>query len=157
MRFVSTDERLIGAFVRARAAYAAALVVSAWVLAGCSAAPTRPAGVAVGHQGSAWETVFATPEVDARLGEMGEGGEYARRDGALAVREPRPLLATEQWPERERATIERHRRITFPRRAETMIFFLPERRAVRYYLLPPSRRHRPPPRRHHHHHYHYVR
>jgi len=99
-------------------------------LVGCAARAPASAGPAPGaraERAGTWDQVFlAAGEGDAPP----EAPAWAttRRDGALAVHAPEPLLATAQWPEPARASLEHRRIVTFPRRADSMIFFLSERR-----------------------------
>jgi hypothetical protein len=101
-------------------------------LAGCAGpVPRREASAAAyaGNQGSASETVFSTPEVADALALSNEpvGPEYARRDSLLSADPRGPLLATAEWPEPARASLERPRYIRVRDDRDRFTFFLHER------------------------------
>ncbi|MFN7020425.1 MAG: hypothetical protein ACK4WH_03750 [Phycisphaerales bacterium] len=81
-----------------------------------------------GDQGRWAEVVFPPPE---RGG--GAEWEFARRDRALSVRGDAPLLATTQWPEPGRASLENVRRVYIRDRDGSYTYFLPDRAPVRRY------------------------
>ncbi|MGQ0628388.1 MAG: hypothetical protein ACT4PL_09860 [Phycisphaerales bacterium] len=57
-------------------------------------------------------------------------GEVARRDGALALTQAEPLLATEEWPEPRRPTLAERRVINLRASSfgESILYFSEERR-----------------------------
>lgn len=76
-----------------------------------------------------WEAVWLPAETAAGVGECGDNWAWweTRRDSALAVRSPGPLLATDQWPEPARPSMDEVRYISVPSRPETIMYFRPER------------------------------
>lgn len=108
----------------------AAALLAAGALVGCAATVPRGALPVGGALGTASEAVFVRPELAGAIASA-EGAEFGRRDAALSVREAQPLLATAQWPEEERASLERRRYITVSTSASTFLFFLPPTRDVR--------------------------
>ncbi|MCC6322573.1 MAG: hypothetical protein IT438_14185 [Phycisphaerales bacterium] len=102
------------------------VAIACW-LGGCAASsvPRREAGSASrfgGDQGASAEVVFAPVEV----GDWG-APEYGRRDAQLSVREDGPLLATSQWPEPERASLENPRYLYIRDRDGRYTYFVPDR------------------------------
>lgn len=97
-------------------------------LAACQArVHERPRQPRLGEQGAAWESVFATPFVQQRLGDdQSQYPEHARADAALAHRPPQPILATREWPEPQRPSLTRPRRVYLQTRPETLLFFEPD-------------------------------
>jgi len=108
----------------------AAAALAAWGLVGCASTVPRGALPVGGTLGTASEAVFVRPELAGAIASA-DGAEFGRRDGALSVREAQPLLATAQWPEEPRASLDRRRYITVSTSPTTFLFFLPERRDVR--------------------------
>lgn len=112
---------------------AAGVLLAALGAGGCAAAvaPRSPAG-----PGLAQRAIMPDgPGSSAALFAGGawwsaDGGEASRRDEALGLEVPRPLLATTQWPEVSPPTLERRRVIftDFNRSPGTYVFFVPERR-----------------------------
>jgi hypothetical protein len=83
-----------------------------------------------GDQGAAAEVVFLTPEVERGLNTLGRergGVEYGRRDALLGSRPDGPLLASAEWPEAARASLERPWYVYVRDDARRFTFFLPER------------------------------
>lgn len=56
-----------------------------------------------------------------------DGPEYWRRDESLAYTPPEPLLATRQWTEHPRPTLERTRYVWIPAHPNLVDYRLPER------------------------------
>jgi hypothetical protein len=127
----------------------AAILTAAGAVGGCAsdiprrAAPAAAgdpaqvegrAGVEAGAQGGAWEAVFLPAATTANLERTSRSAapELARLDDELPVGRGHALLATAQWPEPLRPTLERTRRISFPRDASTQLFFLPPREVWRW-------------------------
>jgi hypothetical protein len=112
-----------------RGVLAAAVVVAA---CGVGCAPVGRAGDSGAMEESARLAVRGTGEQRrASLFGAGEGAgagdeAYARRDAALGVVTPRAMLAGDNWPERERASLLRRQTVTVFRSAETLVFFVPE-------------------------------
>lgn len=81
----------------------------------------------VGNQASSAELVFASPSVTRRMLASGQdeqsSWEFARSDAALNMRTDGPMLATNQWPEPERASLLYPRRIWIDTRANTLTYF----------------------------------
>jgi hypothetical protein len=78
-----------------------------------------------GHAGGSWSLVFNGPTVNRALAgtEPREFAEYSRNDGALSYRNDGPLLASSEWPERERASLAYSRRVYLDPRADQLLFF----------------------------------
>ncbi len=94
-------------------------------LSGC-AKETSPPALALGTSAAG---LFALPEVSNEA--LAGGFEGSRRDAALAVGQPGPILATNEWPEPERATLERARWIIVGDSfsdSRYSVFYLPPRR-----------------------------
>lgn len=110
-----------------------AAVLSAAALAGCASGVERRAdawggeGAAarVASQGGAWELVFATPDLEPRMRDAGP--EYARRDHALNPRAGRAITAADSWPEADRPSLSRSRRIPTRDTGSSSVFYLSER------------------------------
>lgn len=90
--------------------------------------PARPREPIVGDQGGQWEAVFLPASTRAAVDATGPMPDVDRRDGALNVHGPEVLLASTQWPERARASLERPRRVRLERDARDVLFFTPRRR-----------------------------
>lgn len=67
------------------------------------------------------------PESLGVLGGVDEAAVWdtTRRDLALNVRQPAPLLAADVWPQPEQPSLEEEWYIYLPRDPRTMVFFLP--------------------------------
>lgn len=81
---------------------------------------------------SRWEAVVmpeATADEFAAMGrdEMGWAWWEERRDSAMAARVDGPMLATDEWPDATRPSLDRMRYLSLPTRSETMIYFRPSR------------------------------
>ncbi len=102
------------------------VAASALGLFGCAKqAPPAPA-LEVGTSAAG---LFALPEVSDEA--LAGGFEGSRRDAALSVGQPGPVLATNEWPEPERATLERARWILVGDSfldSRYSVFYLPPRR-----------------------------
>lgn len=81
-----------------------------------------------GDQGRSAEVVFSPLDNGG-----GAEWEFARRDWAMSVRGDAPLLATTQWPEPERASLENVRRVYIRDRDGSYTYFLPDRVPARRY------------------------
>ncbi|MBL8991182.1 MAG: hypothetical protein JNJ48_06340 [Phycisphaerae bacterium] len=98
-------------------AVSAALLALFCGLGGCAVPVATSGGATVGVPGRPDAALYG-PE------EGGEGWEYARRDGALAVAgEARPLLATEQWPQAARPELDFDRRLRLPADPGSLLYF----------------------------------
>lgn len=124
--------RSVGLWWRDRAAWrllAASGVAACLVIAGCQARVAQrvrePEG---GRQGGAWEAVVASAFVNQRLAgqDPRSAPEFARADARLSTADG-PILATREWPEPARASLDRPRRIYLPTRAENLLYFEQER------------------------------
>lgn len=104
-------------------------LLGAGVLLGGCAAPLerRPATeeAFVGDGASSWDLVFDSPSVNRALASADRTGfaEFHRADRRLNVRPDAPLLASNQWPEAERASLAYPRRVSIPTRADSLLFF----------------------------------
>lgn len=102
-------------------------------LAGCASGVERRAdawggeGAAaqVASQGGAWELVFATPDLEPRVREAGP--ESWRRDHALNPRTGRAMTAADGWPEADRPSLSRSRRIPTRDTGSSSVFYFSER------------------------------
>jgi hypothetical protein len=96
--------------------------LAAWRLPepGVTAAPaySPPAG-------GSWSLVFNSPSVNRAMAatEPREFAEYSRNDAALSVHDNGPVLATREWPERERPDLAYPRRVFLDPRADQLLFF----------------------------------
>ncbi len=74
--------------------------------------------------------LFLPGETLAALGgeEPGLWPEGSRRDGALSLVTAQAITASDQWPEPERASIERYRTVRGFNSYDSFVFFLPEQR-----------------------------
>lgn len=110
----------------ARAIPALALVIAA-MLAGCSSGPVHRRSAAdappLSDQGRSWETVFAPS--GHTLAERGSW-ESSRNEHRLSAQREDALSVASSWPERERARLDRPRRISLPRNADQIIYFQTE-------------------------------
>lgn len=122
--------------IRSRAGLARTAILTAAVpclllASGCSTGPVparREAPVA-GHMGGSWEALYLTPRAAELLADIDPADlpEYARRDSDLSLTIEGPLLASSQWPQPPRLTVERARRLNIPVNANSQLFLLPER------------------------------
>ncbi|GEM_PF-3209877 len=91
----------------------------------------------VGAGGASWDLVFDSPGVTTSLASTDRTrlAEFSRADQRLNVRPNTPLLASNQWPEAERASLAYSRRVSIPTRADSILFFEgeSERRGYRGY------------------------
>ncbi|MBX3402672.1 MAG: hypothetical protein KF699_04580 [Phycisphaeraceae bacterium] len=125
-----TSHRARGARVALGLAAAGGLALA---LAGCASGVEHRAdawggeGAAaqVASQGGAWELVFATPDLEPRVREAGP--EHARRDHALNPRAGRALTAADSWPEADRPSLSRSRRIPTRDTGSSSVFYFGER------------------------------
>lgn len=102
-----------------------ALAVLGPALAGCSTAvDRRPSGAYVGGAGSGWAAVLPAPEIAAAAFADSAPPEFARRDYALGVT-PDDALPSGSWPDDDRPSLERQRRITLSTQSQTFIYFRP--------------------------------
>jgi hypothetical protein len=100
----------------------AALILAGAVAAmvGCEGAGPKAVAPA---PGGTWDVVFATPQVESQTAGYGAGGEYSRRDVALAVGpagDPYPLNA---WPVPAQPSASSTRFIQVPRNADSTLVF----------------------------------
>jgi len=89
-------------------------------LGGCDGAGSKAVAPA---PGGTWEVVFATPQVESQGAGFGPGGEYSRRDVALAVGpagDPYPLNA---WPAPAQPSASSTRFIQVPRNPDSTLVF----------------------------------
>ena len=93
----------------------------AWGGEGPATASPKPTA----SQGGAWETVFATPGVNARLADAGEGPEYSRLDSTLSPRGNEPVTALSAWPEAPRADLARSRSVRVRDNESSFIYYFP--------------------------------
>jgi hypothetical protein len=116
---------------RRRSALGAAALAIATVLAGC-ASGTRQA--AAPHRADTWEAVFLPPDTAGALAPMASEDlpGFDRNDSILTARVAEPLMASSQWPEARRDSIERTRTITISSSTNSFLFFVPERRDGRH-------------------------
>ncbi len=102
------------------------LLAAGLVLTGCGHALRAPEfrrseGLPAGNQGASWESVLPGPA----FAQVTPGPEYSRRDAALSYRPDDPMLASSEWPERQRPELGRWRTLRLPRDASGVIFFQP--------------------------------
>jgi hypothetical protein len=75
-----------------------------------------------------WEAVVLPESTVRELGGPHEG--YAwwddRRDGEMSYRNNQPLLASGQWPEPARPSLDRPRYLVLPKKPETLLYFRSE-------------------------------
>jgi hypothetical protein len=80
--------------------------------------------------GGSSDVLHLPPATERLLGGAGglswEGPEYWRRDEALAYSPPQPLLATRQWAEPPRPSLERTRYVWIPTHPNLVEYRLPE-------------------------------
>lgn len=118
-------------------AVSAALLALFCGLGGCAVPVATGGGATVGVPGRPDAALY--PPQDS-----GEGWEYARRDGALAVAgEARPLLATDQWPQAARPDLDYDRRVRLPSDPGSVLYFSDRPYRAWYRDGWPSRDHRP--------------
>ncbi len=99
------------------------LAAGVLLIGGCSsqsAVPRHGNGYIVGVQGSGPEVVF--PGV-ALAGAVSVGDEYARRDEALAYREPGTAFDADAWPAAPTPTLFDARYLYLPRQSERVLYF----------------------------------
>jgi hypothetical protein len=102
----------------------------ALLVAGCASEPAVVQQQAPARAPARWEAVLL-PEATAQdLGDYvpGTGGGAwwdERRDAAMSYRTDEPLLASGQWPEPSRPSLDRPRYIELPKRPETLLYFRP--------------------------------
>lgn len=104
---------------------------AAAALAGCASSNVGRAGPPPAPPaGARWETVFLTPEPALALSQYDETTlpGYDRLDPYVNFAPPQAQVATSQWPQPDRPTLERGRYITLPHHANTIIFFVPANR-----------------------------
>jgi hypothetical protein len=77
--------------------------------------------------------VFLPAETEEGLIVQGPGQWESRRDYALSPTQQLPQLATSQWPEPDRVSIERFRRVHLDEDENTLLFFLPRYPFYRQY------------------------
>jgi hypothetical protein len=63
--------------------------------------------------------VFSNPD----LASLPAGAEYSRNDQALSPRPDQPLLASTEWPERERASLAYPRYVYLSNQPNQLLFF----------------------------------
>ncbi len=125
------------------AATLGAAVAGAILVGGCAGPLQRPSAEArrgtheqLEGAGGTWALVMDSPRTAAWIDAAGEEPsawtEYARNDASLAYRPEQPLLATTEWPERERADLYYTRRVALSTRAEDLTFFDYESRYYPY-------------------------
>ena len=81
---------------------------------GCSSSKPvarRQSGIIVGTQGAGSEVVFGGVQVAAVSDGRLAGPEYARRDAALAMREPTTAFDFDSWPAAPQPSLDHSRRI----------------------------------------------
>jgi hypothetical protein len=79
----------------------------------------RPQGA-----GGSWSLVFSDPMVNDHGNlDSRDSAEYGRNDYAMAARQDGPLLATAEWPERERASLAYPRRVFLNNQPDQLLFF----------------------------------
>ncbi len=100
--------------------------LAAWRL-GEAEGPARARGASAG---GSWGLVFNSPTVNrAHAGtDAREFAEYSRNDAALGYRDQGPVMASSEWPERERASLAYPRRVYLDPRADQLLFFEHESR-----------------------------
>ena len=81
-------------------------------------------------QGPSWHSVFQGPSVVGALAmtDPRQSPEFSRNDAAMNPRPDGPILATNEWPERERASLAYARRVFIDTRADQFLFFENESR-----------------------------
>ncbi|CAG0979143.1 hypothetical protein PHYC_01669 [Phycisphaerales bacterium] len=105
----------------------AAGALLAALLAGCSSSvPIRTQGPRVSGQGRAAELVF--PAIEVQQAGLEPGGELARRDAMLAVRDPITAFEQDAWPSPRLPSLDRARRLWLRTTPEQVLYFPRERR-----------------------------
>jgi hypothetical protein len=100
-------------------------------LTGCSA-PLGGAELAAPRStGNHSQVIFSTPEITAAYAGIDDAQlpEFSRRDAQMAIASNEPLLATTQWPQPERTSIEQARYIRLVTSPDQFIIY---RRPPRY-------------------------
>lgn len=107
---------------------ALSLVLGVLALTGCASEKASRVTEAPAHAPARWQAVMLPEETAAETSDIVWAWWDERRDGEVGVRYQEPLLASNQWPEPERASLERPRYISLPNRPDTLLYFRPERR-----------------------------
>ncbi len=110
-----------------------AMGLAALGMGGCGAqldrASWRDGGVRGRDQwdggGGSWALVMNSPRTGMMLAGVDASAmpEYARNDAALGYREEGPVLASNEWPERERPDLYYARRLQLETRADQVLYF----------------------------------
>ena len=109
----------------------------AMMLGGCGAPMERAARPGEGRggppetretwegSGGSWALVMQSPRTAQMLAgtDARSAAEYSRNDGALGAGRAGPLLATSEWPERERPDLYYARRVQLETRASELLYF----------------------------------
>lgn len=112
------------------AAMSVGLIAVPALLGGCASEPAVVQQPAPARAPARWEAVML-PEATAQdLGDYvpgSSGGAWwdERRDAAMSYRSDGPLLASGEWPEPSRPSLDRPRYIELPKRPETLLYFRP--------------------------------
>lgn len=104
------------------------------MLGGCGAPmerAARPGGLRGGQaevwegSGGSWALVMQSPRTTQMLAgtDPRSAAEFARNDAVLGSGRDGPLLATSEWPERERPDLYYARRIQLETRASELLYF----------------------------------
>jgi hypothetical protein len=109
----------------------AVCVVATLAIAGCATqVPQREAMSGYGSrsesgQAGSWESVLSTPEVIERLAATPPDSlpEFARADYRLSESNPGPVLASGQWPEPDRTSLEYPRYLQIRDRDGRLTYF----------------------------------
>lgn len=99
-----------------------AMLLATCAMTACSGGVAYRSGSApvYASQGGSWDLVMAapggTPDAGAR------SWEQARNDAGLSRREPASVIAMRQWPESPQPRLEDSRRLSLPRRADSILY-----------------------------------
>ena len=96
------------------------------MLAGCASQPAAVQAPPPVKAPARWETVMMPAGTTEALGDAEGAWWDERRDAAMSYRSDDPLLASGQWPEPIRPTLDRPRYVVLPKRADTLLYFRPE-------------------------------
>ncbi|MBC7772822.1 MAG: hypothetical protein H7210_10035 [Pyrinomonadaceae bacterium] len=124
-----TPLRPLKARCKRGAPYGVMIATVAIILAGCAGNESQRAynerNTRVPLPGGASEAVFLPESTQLVLDEYPELAEAweGRRDSAIQPRLDQPVLATAEWPEAPRASLDRYRYISIPRQPENILYF----------------------------------
>lgn len=97
------------------------------MLAGCASSVSQQAKNE--RAGGTWEAVFLPESTQEALDANPDAAQAweGRRDGTIQLRIDQPVLASAEWPEAPRDSLNRYRYINLGRQPENVLYFRPER------------------------------